>query len=154
MAPGLLLWQGGSLSVYYAPFDWVNTAAKVMLVGITPERHQATEAQREARRCLVAGLPSEEVLRRADAVGAFSGPMRANLVSMLDGIRVAQALGIETAAQLFGTHHHLAAHVSAVDYPVFVNGKNDGGTSPPACQARGLSGAGPSLPRDQGRHGS
>lgn len=130
-SPDLLLWQQGPLSAYYAPWDWVNTSAKVMLVGITPGRHQATEALREARRCLLGGSSNEEALRCADAVGSFSGPMRSNLVSMLDGIGLAEALAIETTAVLFGTHHHLAAHVSAIDYPVFVNGGNYGGARPP-----------------------
>ena len=44
VAPELLLWQQGALSVFYAPWDWVNTSARVMLVGITPGPHQATEA--------------------------------------------------------------------------------------------------------------
>lgn len=130
MDPALLLWQDAPLSVYYAPWDWVNTAASVMLVGITPGLHQAAEALRETRRCLVQGLSNEEALRRADAVGSFSGPMRSHLVTMLDGIGLAGALGVDSAARLFDTHHHLAAHVSAIDYPVFVNGQNYGGRSP------------------------
>jgi hypothetical protein len=44
MAPELLLWQQAELSVFYAPWDWVNTSAQVMLVRITPGLHQATEA--------------------------------------------------------------------------------------------------------------
>ena len=43
---------------------------------------------------------------------------------------VAGALGIDSTARLFDSHHQLAAHVSAIDYPVFVNGRNYGGTSP------------------------
>ena len=74
--PDLLLWEDDPLRVYYAPWDWVNTAARVMLVGITPGAYQAEEALREARRCLSAGRSAEETLRRADAVGSFSGPMR------------------------------------------------------------------------------
>jgi hypothetical protein len=58
--PRLLLWEDGPLSVYYAPWDWVNTTAKVMLVGITPGAYQATEALREAQACLRAGCSSEE----------------------------------------------------------------------------------------------
>jgi hypothetical protein len=87
--PRLLLWEDGALSVYYAPWDWVNTIAKVMLVGITPGAYQATEALREAQARLRAGRSSEETLRRADAAGSFSGPMRTHLVTMLDGIGVA-----------------------------------------------------------------
>lgn len=57
----LRLWQEGPLSVHYAPWDWVNTAAKVMLVGITPGAYQATEALREARACLRAGRSADRV---------------------------------------------------------------------------------------------
>jgi hypothetical protein len=131
MTQDLLLWQKDRISIYYAPRDWVNTAAKVMLVGITPGAYQAIEALREARRCLQAGLSNEEALRFANAVGSFSGPMRTNLVKMLDGIGVAKVLRIGTSARLFDTHHHLAAHVSAIDYPVFVDGKNYTGHTPP-----------------------
>jgi len=62
--PDLLMWADGPLTVYYAPWDWVNTAARVMLVGITPGAHQAAEALREAHRCLSAGCSTEETLRR------------------------------------------------------------------------------------------
>ncbi|HEY4384836.1 MAG TPA: hypothetical protein VGN34_10220, partial [Ktedonobacteraceae bacterium] len=131
MTQDLLLWQENRISIYYAPRDWVNTAAKVMLVGITPGAHQAIEALREARRCLQAGLSNGEALRAANAVGSFSGPMRTNLVKMLDGIGVARVLGVGTSSRLFDTYHHLAAHVSAIDYPVFVDGKNYTGSNPP-----------------------
>jgi hypothetical protein len=124
MSPELLLWHHGPLSVFYAPSDWVNTAASVMLVGITPGSFQATEALREAQRCLQEGLTNEETLQRANAVGSFSGPMRANLITMLDGIGLNAALGIDSAARLFDTHHHLVAKASAISYPLFVNGQN------------------------------
>lgn len=132
--PRLLLWEDGALSVYYAPWDWVNTTAKIMLVGITPGAYQATEALREAQACLRAGRSNEETLRRADAAGSFSGPMRTHLVSMLDGIGLADALGVDSTARLFGTHHHLAALCSAIDYPVFVNGRNYSGAGPPLAR--------------------
>jgi hypothetical protein len=125
MSPELLLWPDGKLSSYDAPWDWVNTAARVMLVGITPGNGQATTALREARRCLWQGLPDEQTLRRANEVGSFSGPLRANLVTMLDGSGLGSVLGIDSTARLFDAHHHLAA--KAISYPVFVNGKNYGG---------------------------
>lgn len=131
MTPELLLWRDGPLSAFYAPFDWVNTAAKVMLVGITPGAFQAGEALSEAQRCIREGLPNEQTLRSANAVGSFSGPLRANLVTMLDGIGLHRALGIDSTARLFDTHHHLVAKASAISYPVFVNGRNYGGGNPP-----------------------
>lgn len=33
-----LLEDGPKLRMYYAPFDWINTAAKIVVVGITPRR--------------------------------------------------------------------------------------------------------------------
>jgi hypothetical protein len=57
--------------------------------------------------------------------------MRTHLVTMLDGIGLADTLGLDSTAQLFGTDHHLAALCSAIDYPVFVNGHNYSGASPP-----------------------
>ena len=69
-------------------------------------------------------------MRRADAAGGVFRADAGDLVVMLDGVGLAGALGIDSAARLFDSHHHLAAHVSAIDYPVFVNGRNYGGTSP------------------------
>lgn len=122
--PMLQLWHDNRLSMHFTPFDWVNTAAKVMIVGITPGAYQATEALREVQACLQQGLSTEEALRRADATAAFSGPMRKNLVTMLDGIGLATALGLDSTTRLFDTHHHLAAHVSAIDFPVFRDSEN------------------------------
>lgn len=126
----LLLWEAGLLSVHYAPWDWVNTEARIMIVGITPGAFQASAALREAQACLMAAA-RRKTLRRADATGSFAGPMRSNLVTMLNGIGLAEALGLDSSAQLFSTHHHLAALCSAIDYPVFVHGQNYGGASPP-----------------------
>lgn len=130
MCSDLLLWQHGRITVYYTAFDWVNITAKVMLVGITPGLYQSIAALREIRRCLAEGMTNEEALKCADAVGSFSGPMRANLVAMLDGIGIQDALGITSTAQLFDSHHEMAALVSAIDFPVFVSNKNYGGNSP------------------------
>ena len=41
LAAELLMASSGPISVYYAPFDWVNPAARVVIVGITPGRKQA-----------------------------------------------------------------------------------------------------------------
>jgi hypothetical protein len=130
MSPELLLWQDGRLSAFYAPWDWVNKAVRVMLIGITPADHQATASLQEAQCCIRAGLTNEETLRRANAVSSFSGRMRTNLVTMLDGIGLDDALGIESTARLFDTDHQLADHASAIDYPLFVNGQNYRGRNP------------------------
>jgi hypothetical protein len=53
------------LEIYYAPFDYINRAAKIMLLGITPGYTQMEIGYRQARSALVAGLSMDEVCRAA-----------------------------------------------------------------------------------------
>ena len=74
----------GNIEVCYAPFEYINPAARVVLVGITPGKTQMLNALREARHQLDKGAPALEVLKAAKQTGAFSGAMRPNLVGLLD----------------------------------------------------------------------
>ncbi len=124
----LLMDQDGKLSIYYAPFDYANHDAKVAIVGITPGMTQAVNALRAAYGSLRDGNTLEETTREAKRYASFSGPMRSNLVNMLDGFGINQWLGIESADSLFKEHNHLVHTCSALKYPVFVDGKNYNGT--------------------------
>jgi hypothetical protein len=125
---GLLMAKDNRVSVYYAPFDWVNPNAKVVLVGITPGRVQMLNALREAQRQLRLGASHQEALRAAKMTGAFSGSLRPNLVGLLDHIGLHRWLGVASCDTLFGTAAHLVQTTSALRYPVFVQGKNYNGT--------------------------
>jgi hypothetical protein len=72
----------------------------------------------EAAAALRSGAGSDEALRRAKSAASFSGPMRRNLVTMLDQIGLAETLGIATTDDLFGSAHSLASHMSALAFPV------------------------------------
>lgn len=124
----LLLDQDGPLSVHYSPFDWVNARAKVVVVGITPGKVQAANALAEAKRNLLAGAPTAEVLRRAKLTGAFSGAMRPNLTALLDCIGLPKWLGLRSTDELFGSASELLQTASVLQYPVFLNGENYNGT--------------------------
>lgn len=123
--------EDGDLSVYYAPFEWVNPHAKVVLVGITPGKTQAANALQEAQRSLRTGAPAAEVLRRARASGAFSGAMRPNLVSLLNEVGLQQWLGLRTCNDLFESQAQLLQTASILQFPVFLNGANYNGTPDP-----------------------
>ena len=123
----LLMEQEGALSVYYSPFEWVNPGARVVLVGITPGRMQAANALAEAKRNLQGGALSAEVLRRAKETGAFSGAMRPNLIALLDNIGLSKWLGLNSAAELFGSASGFLQTASALQFPVFLNGENYSG---------------------------
>lgn len=122
--------SGKDLAVYYVPFDYVNPGAKVVLIGITPGWTQMEIAYRGAGRYLRAGLSVEEVLKRAGDDASFAGMTRTNLVKMLDGIGLAEELGIKSCSLLFDRASQLVHTTSAIRYPVFVNGGNYSGTWP------------------------
>jgi hypothetical protein len=122
--------NGKELAIYYAPFEYVNRAAKVVLIGITPGWTQMEIAYREANRSLRAGLSVEEVLKRTGDQATFSGMTRTNLVKMLDGIGMAEELEIRSCSLLFDRASHLVHTTSAVRHPVFVNGGSYSGYWP------------------------
>lgn len=124
----LLLSSEGSMQTFYAPFDYINTQARITICGITPGHQQAINALNEARRQLQAGASVDEARRKAKEAASFSGPMRKNLISMLDHIGIPELLGINSCARLFDTHTHLVHYTSALRYPVFVKGENYSGS--------------------------
>lgn len=124
-AQSLLIARSGKLSVFYAPFEWVNTDARVMVVGITPGRVQAVNALREAKRQIAMNATSEVVLEQAKRTGAFSGPLRRNLIAMLDYIGLDKWLGITGTSALFDDQATLLQSASVLQYPVFVDGLKD-----------------------------
>ena len=122
--PELLLAARRRAAVYFAPFDWVNREAKVILVGLTPGVHQAHIALATAAHHLRAGATINEALSKASRAASFAGPMRANMVKMLDGIDLPRHLWIQSASQLFGDRSDLLATTSVICHPVFVKDKD------------------------------
>lgn len=127
----LLLDRDGPLSVYYAPFDYVNETARVVIVGITPGRTQAVNALLEAQRQIRAGGSPETICMAVKQAASFSGPMRENLVAMLEHIGLHTSLRITSCRQLFDPSKPLAHMASLLKYPVFVDGQNYNGSPDP-----------------------
>ena len=112
----------------YAPFEFVNPGAKVVIVGITPGRTQMVNALKEARRQLDRGADNLSAMIAAKQTGAFSGAMRPNLVSLLDCVGIHTWLGIHSCDALFSSAAHAVQTTSVLRNPVFVNGQNYNGT--------------------------
>src|SRR5690349_19079671 len=83
-ADALTLDEDGPIRVVWVPFEYIPKRPVLALVGITPGRYQAERALTAFRDALRCGLTTEDAFRRVEAVASFSGPMRANLVAMLD----------------------------------------------------------------------
>lgn len=116
------------LSMYYAPFDHVQHTARIVVVGITPGRQQALEAIGVARRLIHDGADTISILSKAKATASFAGPMRQNLISLLDSVGLPHRLGIRSSAELWGPRNDLVHFTSALRYPVFEENKNFGGS--------------------------
>ncbi len=124
----LLLGRNGGLTQHWAPFDHVPATARLAIVGITPGREQANNALRAFGEGLREGQDVAGALRRAKLAGSFSGPMRTNIVGMLDSIGLHARFGVPTCAALFDPAAELAHFTSALRYPVFMGGANYNGT--------------------------
>jgi hypothetical protein len=112
---------------YYAPFDHVNTEARLVLVGITPGREQMNNALRAARLAMIRGLDDSQVIAHAKQAASFSGPMREKLIEMLDHYGFNTRLGIHSCRELWGDANHMVHFTSALRNPVFCTkkGKED-----------------------------
>jgi len=87
-------------NVYYIPFELINKAARLALVGITPGPTQMAEAYASAQRTVRANASDQNVLLEAKRTAAFAG-MRDRINEMLDHFAIPQHLGIPNAASLW-----------------------------------------------------
>jgi len=124
------LFGDGEIESYYAPFDYVNRAAKVVLVGVTPGWSQMERAFKTACNSLREGLADSEVLRLVKRTAGFAGPMRKLLVGMLDGIELQHHMRIASCSELFDSAFDSLHCTSAVSAPTFKNGANYTGQVP------------------------
>ena len=125
-----VLHKNGTLSVVWAPVDYINKGARIAIVGITPGWQQAQVAYKVAQQALKGGLSYIDACACAKGQAAFAGAMRKNLVAMLDEIGVASVLGIASTVDLFSGLHPDLHTTSALRYPVFHNNKNYTGHTP------------------------
>lgn len=119
--------RGKRIDIAYAPFDYVNPCAKVVIVGLTPGAQQMELALAEAGRCLRAGMDIADTIRRAKSFASFGGKMRPVLVEMLDFIGVNRLVNRPSSATLWSKDQELAHFTSCLRYPTFVDQKNYSG---------------------------
>lgn len=138
--PRLLRWEDPrtTLASYYAPFDYVNRDAKIVIIGITPGRTQMNQTLRAAVKAVRAGASFESSLRSVKAAGSFSGQMRETLVALLNRLGYQRSLEIDCCSRLWSSHDSLVHFCSLLRYPVFVDGQDYNGV-PPMLRTTALS---------------
>ena len=72
----------------------------------------------------------EEIQYKCKVAARFSGSLRKNIISMLDGIELNNIFNLQSCSQLFDKDDYLLHTISLIPYPVFVKGENYTGHTP------------------------
>lgn len=113
-----------TVRAYYAPFDHVNTEARLMLVGITPGREQMNRALKACCQQLKLGRSDAEACSAAKRAASFGGGMRDTLVNLLDRYNFQHRLGVKSCNELWDEGNLSAHFTSALRNPVFCQDGN------------------------------
>ncbi|MCW5640960.1 MAG: hypothetical protein KIT63_02545 [Rhodoferax sp.] len=104
--------------LYFAPFSYVNTDAKLVIVGITPGPRQLELAIAAVQRFRT--QPSESVLQEIKRLASFgSSSMRPNLLKMLAHFDVRKRLKVGTEEDLWDSARRLLHMTSVVSHATF-----------------------------------
>jgi len=109
------------IEIYYAPFDYVNPKAKIMIVGITPGLQQMLQSFEV--------INEGKSLKEVKNLSSFKGSMRTTLVKYLNELKVNKKLKIKSCESLFNKDNKYLHTTSLVKYPVFDKGKNYSGAN-------------------------
>ncbi|MEI8696914.1 MULTISPECIES: hypothetical protein [unclassified Mesorhizobium] len=122
--PETLLDVDGRDELFYIPFEHVNSAARLVVVGITPGPDQIALAYRTVSSKIKVGLTNEKILAEAKKHGAFGGPtMRPKLLQMMRHFGFSELLGIEREEDLWAHRSDLLHATSIVPHAAFRRGK-------------------------------
>ena len=116
-----LLKKDLNIKIYYAPFDYINRKAKIMIVGITPGFQQMKESFQ--------AIKQGKSLKEVKDLSSFKGSMRTNLINYLDKLKINNILKIKSCESLFNINNKNLHTTSLVKYPVFYKGKNYSGNN-------------------------
>ena len=116
-----LIKKDGNIEIYYAPFDYINTKAKIVIVGITPGLQQMLQSYEV--------INQGKSLKEVKDLSSFKGSMRTDLIKYLDELKINDILNIKSCESLFNKNSRYLHTTSLVKYPVFDKGKNYSGAN-------------------------
>ena len=116
-----LLEKEKNIEIYYAPFDYINTKAKIVIVGITPGLQQMLQSYEV--------INQGKSLKEVKDLSSFKGSMRTGLIKYLDELKINDILKIKSCESLFNKNSKYLHTTSLVKYPVFDKGKNYSGAN-------------------------
>ena len=110
-----------NIEIYYAPFDYINSKAKIVIVGITPGLQQMTQSFQV--------IKDGKSLKEVKDLSSFKGSMRTTLIKYMDELKISKILKIKSCESLFNLDSKYLHTTSLVKYPVFDKGKNYSGAN-------------------------
>ena len=116
-----LLEKEKNIEIYYAPFDYINSKAKIVIVGITPGLQQMLQSYEF--------INQGKSLKEVKDLSSFKGSMRTGLIKYLDELKINDILKIKSCESLFNKNSKYLHTTSLVKYPVFDKGKNYSGAN-------------------------
>ncbi|MDB3987451.1 uracil-DNA glycosylase family protein [Candidatus Pelagibacter sp.] len=116
-----LIEKDGNIEIYYAPFDYINSKAKIAIVGITPGLQQMTQSFQ--------AIKDGKSLKEVKDLSSFKGSMRTTLIKYMDELKINKILKIKSSESLFDLDSKYLHTTSLVKYPVFDKGKNYSGAN-------------------------
>ena len=116
-----LIEKDGDIEIYYAPFDYINSKAKIIIVGITPGLQQMTQSFQ--------AIKEGKSLKEVKDLSSFKGSMRTTLIKYMDELKINKILKIKSCESLFNIDSKYLHTTSLVKYPVFDKGKNYSGAN-------------------------
>ncbi|MBA2613662.1 MAG: hypothetical protein H0U95_16995 [Bacteroidetes bacterium] len=128
--PDYLISEEKNLKIYYAPVDYLNTNASIIIVGITPGWTQMEISYRTVIKSFIDSNDWTESLLSGKKAASFAGSMRTNLINMLDELHLNKKLGINSTEELFNNKNSILHTTSILKYPVFIDNKNYNGKKP------------------------
>lgn len=108
----------GKFGQFYAPFDWINEDADIVLIGITPGKSQAKSALKSLRGALKRGLSPSDAARIAKQSASFEGDMRDIAARLMNRFEMHKLFRLGDASELFEAASHRAHYTSLLRYPV------------------------------------
>ena len=75
-----LIAKKDNIKIYYAPFDYINSKAKIMIVGITPGLQQMLQSFQV--------INDGKSLKKVKDLSSFKGSMRTTLIKYLDELKI------------------------------------------------------------------
>ena len=116
-----LLEKEKNIEIYFAPFDYINSKAKIVIVGITPGLQQMLQSYEV--------INQGKSLKEVKDLSSFKGSMRTGLIKYLDELKINDILKIKSCESLFNKNSRYLHTTSLVKYPVFDKGKNYSGVN-------------------------